>query len=114
MMLSASNLVRRSGPARPRLVFQPAIPDQACGQFALNFRASVSCSIIAHRRSARRCSDDGISAACFGVHCFAAHAIVNSPLHCWVLDGEWSWLWKSLYARTNGPSTHAIDACAIH
>ena len=30
MMLSASNLVRRSGPARPRLFFQPAIPDQAC------------------------------------------------------------------------------------
>jgi hypothetical protein len=30
----------------------------------------------------------GVSAACFGVHCFAARAIVNSPLQCWVLDGE--------------------------
>ena len=34
----------------------------------------------------------GVSATGFGVHFFAAHAIVNSPLQCWVLDGEWRWL----------------------
>jgi hypothetical protein len=31
----------------------------------------------------------GVAAACFGVHCFAARAIINSPLQCWVLEGEW-------------------------
>jgi hypothetical protein len=31
----------------------------------------------------------GISAAGCGVHFFAAHASINSPLQCWVLDGEW-------------------------
>jgi hypothetical protein len=31
----------------------------------------------------------GIAAACCGVHFFAAHASINSPLQCWVLDGEW-------------------------
>jgi hypothetical protein len=30
-----------------------------------------------------------VFAAGFGVHCFAARALVNSPLQCWVLDGEW-------------------------
>ena len=29
------------------------------GQFELNFPASASCSITSHRRSARRCSNDG-------------------------------------------------------
>jgi hypothetical protein len=29
-----------------------------------------------------------IAAARFGVHFFAAPAIVNSPLQCWALDGE--------------------------
>ena len=56
--------------------------------FELNFPASVVCSIMAHRRSARRCSNDGGCCAEF-VHFFAAHAIVNSPLQCWVLDGQW-------------------------
>jgi len=31
----------------------------------------------------------GVAAARCGVHCFAAPASVNSPLQCWVLDGEW-------------------------
>jgi len=56
----------------------------------------------------------GIAAAPFAVHFFGAHASVNSPLQCWVLGGEWSWLWKSLNARTNGPSTNAIDAYVIN
>jgi hypothetical protein len=30
-----------------------------------------------------------VSAARFGVHRFAAHASVNSPLERWVLEGEW-------------------------
>ena len=30
----------------------------------------------------------GIAATGCGVHCFAAHASINSPLRCWVLDGE--------------------------
>jgi len=30
----------------------------------------------------------GVSAACCGVHCFAAHDSINSLLRCWGLDGE--------------------------
>jgi hypothetical protein len=54
-----------------------------------------------------------VSDARFGVHFFAANAIINSPLHCWVLDGERARLWKSLSARSNGPHTIARRACAI-
>lgn len=56
----------------------------------------------------------GVFAPWFGVHCFAANASVNSPLRCWALDGECERLWKSLWTRTNGSSTNAIGACAIH
>jgi hypothetical protein len=55
-----------------------------------------------------------VYAACFGVHCFAARTIVNSPLYCWALGGERSGLWKSLHARSNRASTHAIDASVVH
>jgi hypothetical protein len=79
----------RIGPRAPEVSFSADHPRPACGQFALNFRASVSCCITPHKRIARRCSGDGVSAACFAIHFFAAHDSVNSPFQCWVLDGEW-------------------------
>ena len=42
-----------------------------------------------------------VSAACCGVHCFDANAIVSSPLHSWALDAERERLSKSLCARLN-------------
>jgi hypothetical protein len=54
-----------------------------------------------------------VSAACFGVHFFAAKSIVNSPLRCWALDAERERLRKSLCARLNVPFTVARRACAI-
>jgi hypothetical protein len=54
-----------------------------------------------------------ISAACFGVHFFAGNSIVNSPLHCQVLNGECKRLWKSLSARRNCLFTVALRACAV-
>jgi len=55
----------------------------------------------------------GVSAARFAVHCFAANASLNSPLHCSVLDGARARLWTSLAARRSVPRTIARRACAI-
>ncbi len=54
-----------------------------------------------------------LSAARFVVHCFAAHASVNSALHCSTLDAECAQLWKSRCARHNTLFTVARRACAI-
>jgi len=54
-----------------------------------------------------------LSAARFVVHCFAAHASVNSALHCWALAAECAQLWKSRCARHNTLFTVARRACAI-
>jgi len=54
-----------------------------------------------------------VSAACFDVHFYARNAIVNSPLHCWALDGECERLWRSLCARVNTSLTNARRACAV-
>jgi hypothetical protein len=54
-----------------------------------------------------------VSEPCFGVHCFAGNASVNSPLHCWALDAERERLCKSLCARRNTLFTVARRACAI-
>ena len=55
----------------------------------------------------------GFSAAGFAVYCFAAHASVNSPLQCWVLDGEWCRLQnvESLALTLRSP-LHAAHATA--
>ena len=71
------------------------------------FHITVLCERRAERGMAR------VSAACFGVHFFAGNSIVNSPLHCWALDGECERLWKSLSARRNTLFTVARRACAI-
>jgi hypothetical protein len=54
-----------------------------------------------------------LSAARFVVHCFAAHASVNSALHCSTLDADCAQLWKSRCARHNTLFTVARRACAI-
>ena len=79
-----------------------------------NKSSAFTCSIFqlyAHERAERGMAR--VSAACFGVHCFAENAIVNSPLHCWALDAERERLWKSLCARRNTLFTVARRACAI-
>jgi hypothetical protein len=49
----------------------------------------------------------------FAVHFFAGNSIVNSPLCCWVLNGECERLWKPLCARLNTLFTVARRACTI-
>jgi hypothetical protein len=71
------------------------------------FHIPTLCAQRAERGMAR------LSEACFSVHCFAGTAIVNSPLHCWALDGERERLCKSLCARLNIPFTVARRACGI-
>jgi hypothetical protein len=71
------------------------------------FHITVLCEERAKRGMAR------LSAACFGVHFFAGNSIVNSPLHCWVLNGECERLCKSLCARCNTLFTVARRACAV-
>ncbi len=71
------------------------------------FHITVLCERRAEPAMAR------VSAARFGVHCFAENAVVNSPLHRWVLDGECERLWKSLCALRNTLFTVARRACAI-
>ena len=67
------------------------------------FHITVLCERRGRRGMAR------VSAARFGVHFFAANAIVNSPLHCWALDGECERLWKSLSARLQ----LSVHRCAL-
>lgn len=71
------------------------------------FHIPTLCAERAERGKAR------VSAACFGVHFFVGNASVNSPLHCWTLDGECERLWKSLCARVNTLLTNARRACAV-
>jgi hypothetical protein len=71
------------------------------------FHITVLCERRAKRGMTR------VSAARFGVHFFAGNSIVNSPLHCRVLNGERKRLWKSLSARRNCLFTVARRACAI-
>jgi hypothetical protein len=71
------------------------------------FHIPTLCAQRAQRGMAR------LSDACFGVHCFAGNASVNSLLHCWALDGEGKQLWKSLCARRNTVFTVARRACGI-
>jgi hypothetical protein len=71
------------------------------------FHITVLCERRAERAVTR------LAAACFGVHFFAGNSIVNSALHCWVLDGECGRLWKSPSARLNTLFTVAPRACAI-
>ena len=68
-------------------------------------------TVLCERRTNRGMAQ--VSGACFGVHFFVQNSIVNSPLHCWALDGERKRLWKSLSARRNCLFTVALRACAV-
>ncbi len=55
----------------------------------MNVPASLTCCIIPPGAARAGAAMPEIAAARCAVHCFAAHASINSPLPCGVLDGEW-------------------------
>jgi hypothetical protein len=71
------------------------------------FHITVLCERLAERAMTR------VPEPRFGAHFVAGKSIVNSPLHCWTLDGERERLWKSLSAPLSTLFTVARRACAI-